>query len=381
MIDFLTWLLTEEQGELVPQSVLQSYEFEFRRALERLIQRTQDAALRQKFEAMLDCPIRDARGVCHSFAEYILSALVRNGIHRRFDIEAALSYVFQQMMMDRSITTGQPRVTLFAGFDPSQPSGPGDNPLVGRFLTFLKFAIRNIAKNKIPRLANQVTRAQGVISLGQGRLKDADLGVGPAPDDLPARPSTDADMAEMVADITGLLQKKEAASGLPLTALFNAILAGHRTDQQVQQFGDRPTRLMRSIIKDTLQEYGQSSGNYRLLYLLSQFEGFRSNQPMPSRRQPVAQPVSTPVSPKERDYHSIAAVVAKFTRPVGTADLGHYRRRWLDYPPRDPTSSYRNRLEEVLAQMVQDRVLKATQTTSGAVAYSPGDHFAAYAQQ
>jgi len=380
VIDFLTWLLSEEQGELVPQSVLQSYEFEFRRALERLIQRTQDPALRQRFEDMLDCPIRDSRGVCHTFAEYILSALVRNGIHRRYDIEAALAYVFEKMMMDRSITTGQPRTTLFSGLDASRPHGPSDNPLVGRFLTFLKFAIRNIVSGRIPRLANQETRAQGVISLGQGRPIDAKPGVGPAPDDLPARPSTDTDMAEMIADITSLLQKREAASGLPLTALFAAIMAGHRTDQQAQQFGDRPTRLMRIIIKDTLQEYGQSSGNYRLLYLLSRFEGFRSNQPMPSRRQPVPQPVSPPPSPKERDYRSLAAVVAKFTRPVGMADLGHYRRRWLDYPPRDPTSSYRNRLEEVLAQMVQDRVLTATRSPAGAIAYSPGEHFGSYAQ-
>jgi hypothetical protein len=60
---------------------------------------------------------------------------------------------------------------------------------------------------------------------------------------------------------------------------------------------------------------------------------------------------------------------------VGTADLGRYRRRWLEYPPRDPASGHRNRLEETLASMVRDGVLKAVQTRSGATVYERGPRF------
>jgi len=78
---------------------------------------------------------------------------------------------------------------------------------------------------------------------------------------------------------------------------------------------------------------------------------------------------------RERDYRSIADVVARFERPVGSADLDRFRRRWLEYPPRNAASGYRNRLEEVLAAMVKDGVLRATQRAGGATVYSPGERF------
>ena len=137
MIDFATWLLLREaRQEFVPPSVLQGYDMEFKQALNNLIQRTEDPVLKDKFKQMLDCPIRDSRGNCRGFGEYVLSALVKNGIHQRYDIEAALSYRFQQMLMDRSFS-GQPRTTLFSGFDPTRPYGIDENPLIGRFFSFL----------------------------------------------------------------------------------------------------------------------------------------------------------------------------------------------------------------------------------------------------
>ena len=84
------------------------------------------------------------------------------------------------------------------------------------------------------------------------------------------------------------------------------------------------------------------------------------------------------LSDQERDYRSIADVVARFDGPVGTSHLGRFRRRWLEYPPRDTASGYRNRLEEVLAAMVRDGVLKATRTAGGATFYSPGPAFDEY---
>jgi hypothetical protein len=65
---------------------------------------------------------------------------------------------------------------------------------------------------------------------------------------------------------------------------------------------------------------------------------------------------------------------------VGTADLGRFRRHWLEYPPRDPSSGFRNRLEEVLAAMVRDGVLKAVQTRNGATVYERGPAFEQYRQ-
>jgi hypothetical protein len=380
MIDFLTWVkqLNEGRQELVAPSVLQSYEREFKQALTGLIDRTTDPALKQRFQDMMDCPVQDRRGNCHSFSQYIVNALIHNGVHQRYDLEAALAYVYEQMLLDRSFTSGQPRTTLFSGFDPNRPYDPDQNPLLARFMTFLKFAIRNIAKGKIPRLANQESRPQGTVSIAQGRTKEGDPAGGVSSDKIAARPSTDADMAEIVADITDLLRRKEASSGLPLTALFKAIMSGQRMDQQVQQFGDRPTRTMRGIIKDSLEEYARSTGNYRLSYLLSQFQGFASNKPMPTARPAAPTPPKVVMPTEEKDFRSLVSVISKFDRPVGTADLGRYRRRWLEYPPRSAGSGFRNRLEEVLDQMTKANVLKATRTLKGAVVYGPGPLFNQY---
>jgi hypothetical protein len=50
-------------------------------------------------------------------------------------------------------------------------------------------------------------------------------------------------------------------------------------------------------------------------------------------------------------------------------------------PPRDPSSGHRNRLEEVLAAMVRDGVLKAVRTRSGATVYHRGPRFEEVHQQ
>jgi hypothetical protein len=128
---------------------------------------------------------------------------------------------------------------------------------------------------------------------------------------------------------------------------------------------------MREMVKQTVEEYAEKTGNYALLNMLKRYEGFQGNKPMPSRRSPAKS--LHPILPeKERDYASIFGVIARLGRPAGSADFGKYRRRWLDYPPRDPSSGYRNRLDDVLASMVKDGVLKAIRTAKGALAYSPG---------
>jgi len=84
------------------------------------------------------------------------------------------------------------------------------------------------------------------------------------------------------------------------------------------------------------------------------------------------------LSDKQRDYASIISVLDRLGRPVGSGDLGKFRRRWLEYPPRDASSGYRNRLEEVLAQMVADRVLTANRTRQGAWVYVAGPNVEQY---
>lgn len=132
-------------------------------------------------------------------------------------------------------------------------------------------------------------------------------------------------------------------------------------------------RRARKVIVDTVRQYASDSGNTTLLHLLGRMTG--EEAPRRVQVQPAARPA---MSDRERDYRSIADVVARFDRPVGTADLGRYRRRWLQYPPRDAGSGHRNRLEEVLAAMVEDGVLRAVKRGSGATVYMPGPGFDRY---
>jgi hypothetical protein len=187
MMTFLEWLLVEER-ELVPASVLQTYERAFKQALERLLQRTQNPVLRQKFTAMLKCPIVDSRGHCRSFTDYIIGALVRNGIHKTNDVEATLGYIAEKVLMDRSLDTRKPRATVFDGFDESRPFGPDENPLQARFISYLRWAINNIRKGKIKRLANVERRPEGVVSITPGRHRQGEPVQGYPPTSLPTAP-------------------------------------------------------------------------------------------------------------------------------------------------------------------------------------------------
>jgi len=303
----------------VPVEVLQGYEAEFRRSLEQLIQRTKDPELRDKFRDMLDCPVRDRKGGCRGFAEYILSALVKNGIHDRYDIEAALSYVAEKMLM-ATAATGKQRTTLFGGFE-ERPHGPDFNPLQARFMSFLQFAVNNIRKGKIPRLSKVEPRPQGTVGIGQGRGEQTGPVV--SPEAIPARRSSEADLADMIDDLTILLRRKEQAYPLPLVDVFRAILSGEKNEELRKHFGDRRARMARQVLAQTIGEYGQAIGNYALLNHLHRLQ------------EPKATPQATKTanvnvlkqSEKDRDYASIVSVIARFDHPVGTAELGKYRRR------------------------------------------------------
>src|ERR1700688_1444987 len=98
MDGLLEWLMLTEAKAHVPPGVLQGYDHAFRQELQRVIRRTVNPTLRAEFDRMLDCPVRDARGNCKSFTNYIVGALVKNGVHARYDVAAALAYVVEKML-------------------------------------------------------------------------------------------------------------------------------------------------------------------------------------------------------------------------------------------------------------------------------------------
>jgi len=378
MQTFWEWIgtVTEDRQAEVPSGVLKGYELEFRRQLERLIQRTEDPLLRKTFTDMLDCPIKDGSGQCRDFSEYMLSALIRQGIHDRYDIEGALSYVVTQMMMDKSLTTGQPRSTVFGGFDASRAYQPGENPLQARFLTYLKNAISNIKAHRIPRLANVQSRPPGTLSIGHGDSERGTI----SPHHIPARKDERGELDELLSEIRIWLKRKEPPTGLPLVRFFDLMMSGEPMVQQRKRFGDKTAMSARQVVIETIREYAQENGNVALLNMLTLFDDASPTMPREAKQKPERIP-KPQLSPKEQDYASIVAVIEKLGRPVGTADFGRYRRKWLQYAPREPNSPHRNRLNATLEAMVADGVITSKATgRSGGFYYSPGPNFEKYKQ-
>jgi len=114
--------------------------------------------------------------------------------------------------------------------------------------------------------------------------------------------------------------------------------------------------------------------NLYLLRLLDRFSDFSGNRPDLARR-PLrpAKPPKPVCPPDEADYRSIVDVLEKHGRSVSMLVLGKVRRRWLERPPRNPSSCQPNRLADVLARMVGDGVL-----AKQGVRYVPGREYARY---
>ena len=367
MQSFLEWLIEASQP-IVDPSVLKGYEFEFRRQLQGLIQRTENPLLRQQFLNMLECPITDSNGRCRDFSEYVLSALIKSGVHYRYDVEDALNYVMTQMLMDRSLQSGQPRQTLFGGFE-DRPTQPGENPLQARFMTFLTNAVRNITSGRIARLAD-TNRPAGSLSIGSGRSKHDQGFV--SPDEIDGGVETHEQ--DLMSDILTLLQRKEKAfPGLPLVDLFKSMIAGETSREQRARFGYRSTDQGRKIVMQVIRDYATSTGNHRLLGLLGKMAG-ETQQPLRVRTT-QAKPK---LSPQDQDFASIVSVIERKGGSVTHAVLGSLRRRWLERPPRDPHSPHKNRLDDVMANMVDAGVLIAKPTGAGGRRFYPGQNYDKY---
>jgi hypothetical protein len=123
------------------------------------------------------------------------------------------------------------------------------------------------------------------------------------------------------------------------------------------------------MIVQTISQYAQQTGNWSLLHLLDRIQ----NPDVRQQQLPAPESPEPELSPVERDFRSIVDVLEKNGRSVSMAVLGKSRRRWMERPPRDPSSPQPNRLADVLARMMADGVL-----TKNGTRYVPGPNYAAY---
>ncbi len=344
--------------------MLESYERAFGQGLESLIRRTRDPELRRTFEGMRSCPVRGRDGRCNRFVDYILGALLRNGCHYQYELEDCLQRICFRMLSPVG-ETGKQRRTIF-DFDESRPFDLHlGNPLEAIFKAYLHNELRSICAGKIPSLKR--TRHPGTVSIGYGD----DAGE-VSPDEIPTRMPSGEE--EMLGDITELLRRR-SAPGMPLGDLFVSILRGDGTRAQRARFGHNRADSMRKIIVQVIQQYAYRSQNWHLLRLLDRFQGFQGNRSDPVRRKPPhpQKPMRPAYPPDEQDYGSIVDVLEKHGRSVSMMVLGKVRRRWLERPPRDPSSCQPNRLADVLARMIQDSVLEKR-----GARYVPGPAYSRY---
>lgn len=345
MVAFSEWFFLQERS-LVDAGVLASYERAFQQGLEALIARTRDPALRQAFSAMR----------AFRFANYIVGSLARHGAQQQYDIEDSLQRIVFRMLSPVG-ERGLPHQGLF-DLDLNRPYDlQRGNPLEARFKTFLIHELRNITMGRIPAL--RLTQRPGALSIGYSQ----DQGM-VSPDEIPGRVSDDNQ--EMINDLTALLRQRSTPQ-LPLADLFQSIMAGEGTRTQRSRFGHDRADQGRQMIVQIIRQYAYQSQNWQLLRLLDRFQGFDATRPDPRRSAPPPKPLRPKYPPDEQDYRSIVDVIERSGRQANLAQLGHYRRRWLERAPRDPSSPHPNRLADVLARMVQDGVLQK----SGA-RYAPG---------
>jgi hypothetical protein len=240
--------------------------------------------------------------------------------------------------------------------------------LEARFKTFLRHDLSAICGGSIPRLA-YVQRPPGTVSISRSREREAGT---VSADQIPGK-STE-NWNELVSDILRLLQRQEREHPeLPLVSLFQSVLAGEQTRSTRSVYGRRESDLGRQVIIQTISDYAQATENRQLARLLDRFRNFDRVTAPPSRslpKQPKPQ-----MSPDERDYRSIVAVMQQHGQRANLGILGKARRRWLEFKPRDPSSPHPHRLADVLAKMVSDGVLQEKRTRAGGRMFVPGPRY------
>ena len=270
--------------------------------------------------------------------------------------------------------SGQPRRTLF-DLDLTFPWDlQRGNPLEARFKIFLRHDLAAICGGKIPRLA-YVQRRPGTVSISPSRKTEpGDVSA----EQIPAKSSENWD--ELVGDIETLLKIQEKDHPeLPLVNLFRSILANEPTRATRSSYGRGVSDLGRKAIIQSISDYAASTDNKRLLRLLDRFKNFDGTQPDPAARQSRVPPKpQVEMSPDEKDFRSIVAVMEQHGRKANMAILGKARRRWLERKPRDPASRHRNRMEDVLARMVADGVIEERRSAAGSRVFVAAQNYGRY---
>jgi hypothetical protein len=364
MVQFREWLLVQESA-LVDAAVAASYERGLQSGLNGLISRTRDPGLRTTLERMRQCPVRDQSGSCRSFVDYITGTLIRNRCGLG-DPEESLAAIYRQLMSPVNLQ-GQPRATLFGSFDEALPFSPGSNPVEARFKTSVGNAVRNLCQS------DRRQSERGNVSIVAADRKEKIPTDAIAADEIPARGHGD-DERELVGDIVQLLRiRQRDYTGLPLVDLFGSILAGETLPAQRAKFGWRAVDLGRKIIVQAVEDYARSTDNWALLRLLDKIR-----DPGTGKAVRQAEPAKAKLAPDQQDYRSIVDVLQRNGGTVPLGLLQKTRRRWTEMPPRDPTSMYPNKLEDVLARMTMQGILQEKRTRKGGRVYVPGAGYERY---
>ncbi|NLX98177.1 MAG: hypothetical protein GXY83_18615 [Rhodopirellula sp.] len=357
MVAFRQWLIFEER-RLIDPAVLSQFERAFEQALDGMIHRTRDPALRRTLEGMRGCPVHDASGGCHSWTDYIVGAMVRHNCHRVADPDETFARVAFNML-SRVGERGGPRKSIF-DFDESRPFDLNrGNPIEVLFKTYLANTLRNICSGRMPSLKT-INRPAGTVSIAHGQRKHLTPGEVPA-DEIPDR--TNAHESELFRDLRDVL-RRNSTRATPLADLWQAMLDGATVGEQRRRFGPR-VDAMRTAIKDAVKDYATETGNHELLRLLT-------TKPKP-RTKPAPKPK---LPPDVQDVVSIMRAVGDAGGAISLSDLMRKRRKWTDLPPRNPTSQQRSRLHDVLSRMLDAGVLAQRDRK-----YVPGQNWQAYRDQ
>jgi hypothetical protein len=257
---FSEWLLAEERS-LVDPSVLDSYEQAFQQKLEELIQRTKAPDLRQAFEDMRRCPIKSMDGRCSRFVDYVVSALVKSGCNRQYDVEGSLQRIVFKMI-GKTGERGLPHKGVF-DFDESRPYNLRlGNPVQVMFKKYVSNEIRAISMGCIPSI--RTIQRPGRFSIGQGS-EDAGM---VSPNDIPDRRQSHE--PEMMNDLIELL-RKHSTPNLHLVDLFYSILDKEGPGVQSTRFGTSQVARGKLMIVKIIEQYAQSTQNWHMLRLLDRF--------------------------------------------------------------------------------------------------------------
>ena len=361
MLGFAEWLFEEERS-LVDPAVLNSYEQAFQRELANLTARTRNPELRQAFQGMQRCPLRNRDGRCFRFVDYIVGSLVRHGCFQQYDLEDSLQRIVFRMLSPVG-ESGKRRRTVF-DFDESRPFNLAvGNPIAAIFKAYLQNELRAICGGRMPALRK--TQRTGTVSIGYGPNAEV------SPDEIPGR--AEREDSELTNDITELLLRRSTPD-LPLADLFQSIMRGEGTRVQRNRFGWTKADQGRKIIIQVIHDYARQAQNWGLLRLLDRVQDFQANRPALNRPPKVPKPnPRAMMSPDEADFRSIVQVLERNGRSASLAIFGSQRSRWLERTPRDPNSANPNRLADVLAHMVRDGVLQKL-----GARYVPGPNYAKY---